>query len=90
MPKTMPTISRFFGIIIRMYVREHGVPHFHAIYGQDEAAIAIETLTTLEGKLPRRAHALVIEWALLHRAALLDNWHRAQRHEPAVDIEPLD
>lgn len=86
----MPTISRFFGIVIRIYAREHGVPHFHAIYGPDEATIAIETLATLQGRLPRRAHALVAEWALQHRTELLENWHRAQRHEPTAEIAPLD
>jgi hypothetical protein len=86
----MPTVSRFFGIIIRIYAREHGVPHFHAHYGDSQAALAIETLSTLEGSLPRRAHALVLEWAVQHREELLANWHRAQRHEPTVAIAPLD
>lgn len=86
----MPTVSRFFGIVIRIYAREHGVPHFHAYYGEGEAALAIETLSLLEGSLPRRAHALVLDWAVQHREELFANWYRAQRHEPTLAIAPLD
>jgi uncharacterized protein DUF4160 len=86
----VPTISRFFGIAIRMYVREHGPPHFHAIYGNEEASIEIERLQVLEGRLSRRAMALVVEWAFQHRDELRDNWWRAERHEPLLAIEPLE
>lgn len=55
----MPEISRFFGIIIRMYYNDHHPAHFHAVYGSDEALIEIETLETYRGSLPRRAFALV-------------------------------
>ena len=63
----MPTISTFFGILIQMYWREHGPPHFHAIYGEHEAVIDIRELRVVRGRLPRRALAMVIEWALDHR-----------------------
>lgn len=86
----MPTISQFFGIVIRMYFDEHGVPHFHAIYGNDEAIMAIETLEIIEGGLPRRAVGFVLEWAAQHRHELRDNWERARRHEALLPIEPLD
>ena len=66
----MPTISMFFGIAIRMYFDEHPPPHFHAYYAGEEAVIAIETLEVKEGGLPRRALALVLEWALEHREEL--------------------
>ena len=85
----MPTISRFFGISIRMYRNDHGPSHFHAHYGEYSAKIAIETLDLLAGQLPRRAFVLVLEWALMHRPELRDNWRRAQQREPAVPIAPL-
>ena len=59
----MPTISEFFGIVIRMYYDDHGSPHFHAHYGEYAAIIEIETLRFGEGELPRRAQAMVLEWA---------------------------
>ena len=86
----MPTISQFFGIFIRMYFDDHPPPHFHAIYGREEAILAIDTLAVLEGRLPRRALSLVLEWANLHRAELSDNWKRAERHEPLTRVAPLD
>jgi hypothetical protein len=70
----MPVIARFYGIAIRMYSREHGVPHFHAIYGDSNAVFAIETLDLLEGRLPNRAHRLVREWAAEHQADLQEMW----------------
>ena len=86
----MPTISQFFGIVIRMYFDDHSPPHFHAIYGDDEAVLAIDTLRVIGGQLPRRALSLVLEWANLHRVELSDNWHRAERHEPLKRVAPLD
>jgi Domain of unknown function (DUF4160) len=87
---SMPTVSRFFGIAIRMYFDDHRPPHFHAYYGEYAETIDIETLTTREGKLPRRARALVLEWAAEHREELLENWQRSEAHEPLQDIEPLE
>ncbi len=57
----MPELSRFFGIIIRMYYGDHDPPHFHAVYVEDEVLIDIDTLSVVRGELPRRALALVIE-----------------------------
>ena len=59
----MPTISAFYGIIIRMFFDEHAPPHFHAQYGEHKASINIQTLALIEGKLPRRALGLVLDWA---------------------------
>ena len=78
----MPTISVFFGIAIRMYFDEHAPPHFHAYYGGDDASIAIKTLEVMEGQLPRRALALVLEWAV-------ENWRHVEEHTPLNAIEPL-
>lgn len=86
----MPELSRFFGIVIRMFYSDHEPPHFHAIYGEHEALIEVETLSLFRGSLPRRALALVLEWAALHRAELRDDWKRARNGETLKEIEPLD
>jgi hypothetical protein len=57
----MPEVSRFFGIIIALYFNEHNPPHFHAKYGEDEVEINIDTLEIIEGSIPKRALALVLE-----------------------------
>lgn len=67
----MPTISQFFGIVIRMYYNDHAPPHFNAYYGGNSATIDIETLEILEGTLPRRVLSLIKEWSDMHRAELL-------------------
>lgn len=85
----VPRICAFYGIIIAMYFGDHPPPHFHAKYGEHEAQFAIATGEILNGGLPRRARALVEEWAELHRAELMDDWERAIRQEPLHRIEPL-
>ena len=62
----------------------------HALYGEHEAQYNIATLDTIRGSLPRRAHALVVEWASLHKVELMKNWERCQIPAPAVPIEPLE
>jgi hypothetical protein len=64
----MPTISSFYGILIQMFWRDHAPPHFHALYAEHEAQINIRTLEVIEGDLPKRALALVLEWAAEHRS----------------------
>lgn len=86
----MPTISQFFGISVRRYFDEHAPPHFHAYYGPEAAVIEIETLCVREGKLSRRALALVLEWAVQHRFELEENWRRAEEHEQLLSISPLE
>lgn len=86
----MPRISQFYGIIIAMYYSDHGPPHFHARYAEYEALINLETLEVLEGNLPRRALALALEWAALHRAELRVNWEKARQGLPLDRIAPLD
>lgn len=85
----MPTISVFYGIIIRMFFDEHAPPHFHAQYGEFKAAIDIRSLEVMEGKLPRRALELVLDWAELHQAELLENWELCQKHLEPHKLEPL-
>lgn len=86
----MPTISRFYGIIIRMFFDEHAPPHFHAEYAEFHAQIVIETLQVRVGGLPRRALALVLEWAASHQAELLENWKLCGQHHQPKRIQPLD
>jgi hypothetical protein len=86
----MPTICRFYGITIRMYFRDHPPPHFHAIYGDDEALIDIQALSVLAGHLPGRAAALVLEWAALRQDELMHAWDEASRHNAPGQIQPLD
>lgn len=85
----MPEISRFFGIIIRMYFGDHNPPHFHAIYQEDTAEYDINTLTVLRGSLPARAHAMVLEWASIHRLELIEDWKLAIEKKEIKKIEPL-
>ena len=86
----MPRISWFLGIEIYMYFNDHLPPHFHAEYGEFEAAYEIETLENMRGKLPRRVHAAVVEWALANRTELRANWARAREQIPLLDIAPLE
>ncbi len=88
----MPEISRFFGIIIRMYAElgaPHHQPHFHAYY-QDEVAIySIEPVDLIAGSLPRRQQRLVAAWAELHQAELLSDWERLQAGRSPLPVAPL-
>jgi hypothetical protein len=85
----MPTISAFYGLLIRMFFNDHAPPHFHARYGEFEATIDIGTLSVIKGELPQRALDLVQEWAMIHRAELLDNWRLCRENAPPAKIEPL-
>ena len=86
----MPTISTFFGILIRMYFNDHPPPHFHAQYGEYEVVIAIESQLVLEGSFPRRALGLVIEWAELHQPELLADWELCRARRRPQKIAPLE
>jgi Domain of unknown function (DUF4160) len=85
----VPTISRFYGITIQMFFKEHGVPHFHARYGGQAAVFTVESFERLRGELPGRAERLVREWAALHRDELMRNWERARAGKSLAPIEPL-
>jgi hypothetical protein len=73
-----------------MYYREHPPPHFHAIYGDEEAIIDIQTGQVREGRLPRRALSLIQEWVAAHGQELLVNWDLARNAQPLNPIAPLD
>jgi hypothetical protein len=85
----MPTISVFYGIVIQMFWQDHAPPHFHAIYGEYEVQIDIRTLAVLEGHLPRRALALVLEWAQEHRDELIEDWNLCVANQHPNKIAPL-
>ena len=84
----MPVLSRFYGIIIRMYFQqaEHNPPHIHALYGEEMGAIDIQTGEVLEGYLPPKALAMVREWVAMHKEDLLYMWE-TQEFRP---ISPLE
>jgi Domain of unknown function (DUF4160) len=87
----MPEISRFFGIVVRMFHDDHAPPHFHAKYGEYQAKIEIETGEVIAGKLPRRAMALVWEWWELHKVELILCWKRVvEEQRMPTRIEPLE
>jgi hypothetical protein len=77
----VPTVSRFYGIVIQMFYKEHGVPHFHARYGGRIAVFEIEALSRIRGNLPSRAERLVREWAELHQEDLLQT---GSEREPGI------
>ena len=85
----MPEISRFYGIVIKMFFDDHNPPHFHANYGEYEVLININSFAVFAGNLPPRALGLVIEWATQHQDELLFNWERAKGQESLSKIEPL-
>ena len=85
----MPEISRFYGIIIKMYFNEYNPPHFHVEYQDYEAIVNIET-GELTGKISRRALVLVYEWLDQNKEALLENWKRIEERKPLNKIKPLD
>ncbi len=86
---TMPQISYFLGIAIKMFYRDHNPPHFHAFYAEYEALIDIQNLDLIAGGLPPRVLGLVIEWTALHQQELLDNWARAKEQETLLQVKPL-
>lgn len=85
----MPTISVFFGIVIQMFWGDHLPPHFHALYAEHEVLINIETLGIIQGSMPKRALALVLEWASEHRKELLEDWILCKENQTPKKILPL-
>ena len=86
----MPTISTFYGILIQMFWGDHAPPHFHALYAEYEVLIDILTLEVVRGSMPRRAFALVLEWAFQHRAELLKDWKLCEQNLSPKKISPLE
>ena len=86
----MPELSRFYGIIIRTFYDDHAPPHFHAVYQGEEIKVNINTLEVIEGDMSRRAQALVLEWAALHRTELRRAWELASANKEPSKIAPLE
>ena len=86
----MPEVSRFYGIIIMLYINEHNPPHFHVKYAEHLAEIDIQTLKIIAGNLPKRAYMLVVEWAVEHREELMENWNLARSQNNLKKIKPLE
>ena len=85
----MPEISRFYGVVIKMYYNDHVPPHFHAEYGGRQMIVSIDTLAVIGGKLAPRAMALVIEWAAQHQDELRMIWEQARKMQPLDQVDPL-
>lgn len=88
----MPELSRFFGIIIRMYWEaneQHHLPHFHAYYQNDVAVFRINPVELIAGSLPRRQQRFVEAWAELHQEELIADWNRLHNGQAPIPIEPL-
>ena len=85
----MPEISRFLGIVIRMYYRDHSPPHFHAEYAEHEIEVEIES-GIVEGRFPLRALRAVLEWYEQHRDELRANWQLTCEEHPLKPIDPLE
>lgn len=85
----MPELSRFYGIVIKMYYNDHNPPHFHAEYGSDQMVVDVNTLAVIGGHLSPRATGLVIEWAAQRQAELQEAWSQARNMAPLDRIDPL-
>lgn len=85
----MPRICFFHGISIYMYFYDHMPAPFHAVYGDHDAEIEVDTLSIIAGELLPRIRRLVLEWAEIHRAELAANWDKARRGDTLDTIEPL-
>ena len=86
----MPVISMFFGIVIRMFYREHGVPHFHAEYQGQQATFTLDGEVLAGSIRSRTARRLIQEWTLAHHDELETNWSRAKTGEALERVAPLD
>ncbi len=82
----MPVIARFYGILIKMYFREHGVPHFHAIYSEFNGVFDLQKLEMIEGDLPQRAQRMIKDWATQYKNDLLQMW-QTQNYKKLPGLE---
>ena len=90
--RLMPELSRFFGIIIRMYMEvggPHHLPHFHAYYQNEVAVFSLDPIELIAGGLSRRQRRLVVAWAELHQQELMPDWQRLQAGHAPLPIDPL-
>ncbi len=85
----MPTISMFYGILIRMYYDDHNPPHFHAFYGNNKAIFDING-KMMDGEMPSKQIKLIQAWSVIHKDELLANWELAKNSEALFNITPLN
>lgn len=88
----MPTISMFYGIIIRMMffdTQQHHLPHIHVEYQGKQAIFTIPDGELLEGSLPSKKISLIKAWIIIHEDELMADWSLAVKGEPIFPIKPL-
>jgi len=85
----VPELSRFLGIVIAMFHKDHDPPHFHAFYGEYEITVRLAD-GQVSGRFPRRAQGHVLEWYNLHRQELDEAWRLARQHLSLKRIAPLE
>lgn len=85
----MPEISRFYGITVKFFYKDHNPPHFHVEYSGQEAVFSIETLEIIEGKIPKKQALLVVQWTFLHRKELMEAWKAVRNNQEPNKIKPL-
>jgi len=87
----MPTISMFYGIIIRMYYspKEHPPPHFHVYYAEYKATVDIRLCEIIQSDLPKKQTKLVLAWAEIHKDELMADWELIMNNEEPFKIKPL-
>lgn len=86
----MPEISRFFGIIIRMYYDDHNPPHFHVQFHGEKAVFDFQGNILRGNLMSKTATKLVREWVDLHHVELVEDWRLAQEGKEIKKIDPLD
>ena len=86
----MLEVSHFYGIMVKLYYREHPPAHFHALYGENEGVVEIESGALTKGNLPKTAAILIDAWRNQHLQELRENWSRAQHRMPILPIPPLE
>lgn len=85
----MPELSRFYGLVVQIFVRDHAPPHFHVANADNEPVVDIRRGVITAAWLPARAQALALEWNALHRAELLQAWELASQGNAPGKIDPL-
>jgi hypothetical protein len=86
----MPRISAFYGLSIYMYYNDHEPAHFHVRYGEYQARISLTPSSLIDGRLPRRALAMVLEWAAERHNQLTENWELPRARRPLEPVEALE
>ncbi len=86
----MPRISEFYGLQVYLYYNDHEPAHFHVRYGEYHTRISIDPVRLIDGRMPRRALNMVLEWAEMQQLALKERWDSARARRPLDRIEPLD